>query len=120
MDSWFGATDVGKGENYGELPAPFQLVLGTVSEGDTFKVGDLGITVKESASNAVWDSKTGIVFGDVTENSQTKTRAIRYIGQGVGNIPVSTTQKPKVDWGRWNGISCLTSGLTLKYNYWYY
>ena len=107
-----------KGENPGDLPAPFifKHINGstelTISEktSKTFKVGGLEITVggakSKSLTGVTWDSKTGMVTAKVGGASD--YTPIPYTGTSIGAIPVGGTTT--LDLG----------GGTLTYHYWYY
>lgn len=99
---------IGKGENYGDIPAPFVCNLGNVAIDQVCKVGDLQVTIKEAATNTKWNSKTGIISGIVTENEVTKERPLAYTGNALGAIPVG------------NGLTVEPATATLEYYYWYY
>ena len=121
---WQGASGLSsssntcKGENPGDLPAPFVFKHGskttdfTIRENDsrTFQVGNLKITVggngSKSLTGVTWDSKTGMVSAKVDGASD--YTPIPYTGTSVGGIPVGGTTAL----GLYNG--------TLKYHYWYY
>ena len=102
-----------KGENYGDIPAPFILtdtngVAANTSK--TYKITeDLQITVggtgQAAMSNIIWDSKTGIVSARI--GTSEKNATISYTGNSLGGIPVG-------------GCTPVLNGATLQYHYWYY
>ena len=106
------------GENPGDLPAPFIFKHNdgttdiTINENtsETFKIGDLEITVggvgSKSLTGVTWDSKTGMVSAKVDGDSD--YTPIPYTGTSTGAIPVGGTTTLDLNGG------------TLKYHYWYY
>ena len=122
-----GLTDTSpcRGENPGDLPAPFimrapKTITAETSAELTFEVGELEITIPAKTAtkqeygsfrythyNSIeWDSKTGMVSAEVNG----KRIAIPYTGNSLGGIPVGGI--PSTD------ISI--NGGTLEYHYWYY
>ena len=102
------------GMNRGEKPSPFIIKLdGTVTAGTTIKVANNIITIKEDCQNVEWNSKTGLVVGDVG----TVRRGVRFTGQSICELPLLDTA-PNDD----NYIT--TSGdktkLSIDYQFWYY
>lgn len=102
--------------NHGDVPAPFVAKLSsvTIEEGKPFilRVGDNEIEVLEDCDNFEWDSRTGMVSGEVTiTGSSTKVRRpIDYSGTSCGAIPATGTQ-------------ITLSGLKasqVQYKFWYY
>lgn len=105
-----------QGENYGDIPAHFiYSIEGTFSEGHEFKIGKESIVIQEYCKHIKWDSKTGIVLSKplTRTNSGDKEgseRPIRYTGNSLATIPVSTNSTES---------TVPTEGI-LIYNYWYY
>ena len=105
--------DANKSYNYintGELPAPYIVTLtGSVKANDYVVIAGNKITFKEDCTNVEWNSKTGLVVGEV---GGTK-RAVHFIGQSIHRLPV----------GNSNTIAySLTDGatFTIDYQFWYY
>lgn len=98
------------GVNRGEAPAPYIVTLtGSVKANDTVTIAGNTITFKEDCSNVEWNSKTGLVIGDVGGTR----RAVRFTGQSIHRLPV----------GNSNTITYnLTGGATfaIDYQFWYY
>lgn len=93
----------GNGENYGDVPTPFIYSQSNVGL-DKISIGELAsITVLEKCTNLSWDSKTGLVTGEIDGIR----RPINYSGNSLATIPVG------------NNILTNLDG-TLTYNYWYY
>lgn len=117
------STNVGTGENPGDIETPFVLKYNSINSQTTFAVGDLAITIPATAenplSNIIWDSKTGIVSAKI--GNSTENVPISYTGNSLGGIPVDGVG---TRWGRRHGDSpnytYNTSGITLNYHYWYY
>ena len=98
--------------NYGDVPAPFIDKLGSISANTTLRVGEYEIKVLEGCTNFEWDSRTGMVSGEVniTGSSTKVRRPIDYSGTSCGAIPATGTQ-------------ITLSGLKasqVQYKFWYY
>lgn len=80
--------------NHGDVPAPFVAKLSSVSENTTLRVGEYEIKVLEGCDNFEWDSRTGMVSGEVniTGSSTKVRRPIDYSGTSCGAIPATGTQ----------------------------
>lgn len=79
-----------KGENLGDLLAPFKLIIpdsATIKKSMYVRVGDLTIQLEESVKGLQWDSKTGIVSGIISASAR---RPISVTGNTIGGIPTST------------------------------
>lgn len=93
------------GENYGDLPANFVFTKTQVAANTTILIGGIGeITILEECNNLEWDSRTGLVTGEIDESR----RPVAYSGNSLIEIPVGE-----------NAIS-VSDDETLTYNYWYY
>lgn len=110
-----------KGENYGDLPAPFLLSCSSNITSETvFAVGDLEITVPATGDNPLkeleWDGRTGTVSAKI--GNSTKRVPISYTGNSLGDIPIDGVDNK---WGIKNSDGTYnTSNITLNYHYWYY
>ena len=131
------------GENPGELPAPFVLIINAeVTAGTTITVGDASIQIKQTYSNIEWDSRTGIVKSKDT--NLLKDSLVEYSGMSIATIPVggidisritikqkSGKETPgdyRISEGKWQYLG--TDGtewnddkekkVYLNYHYWYY
>jgi hypothetical protein len=66
------------------MPSPFIFKEGNnpviFSKNSILKIGELQIKLLEVCTNLNWDSRTGLVTGDVTANASTKNRPIKYTG----------------------------------------
>lgn len=119
------ATDAGllatpkHGENYGDMPATFVYKNEQVSAETEISLGNIGkITIHEDCTNLRWDSKIGLITGDVQVIAEdtsgnagitTINRPIYYSGDSLVTIPI----------GKENNIT-LSEKEELEYNYWYY
>jgi hypothetical protein len=138
-----------KGENLGDLPAPFELIVPddiTIKKNRYVKVGNLTIQLEEKVTGLQWNSKTGIVSGIVGASAR---RPILVTGNTVGGIPTSTINTSSIasrcevkiyesaskdntddyqindsgNWERYNNVDeweTPDSAPSLKYHYWYY
>lgn len=100
-----------QGENFGDIPAHFVYINNKgVSANTPIKIkinnDEIKITLQEDVPNLTWDSKTGIV----TKNDGGKIIPIKYTGNSLATIPVSTDSIE----------STVPAEGTLTYNYWYY
>lgn len=95
----------GRGENYGDIPAPFVVKQKIAVANSTFKVGDNEITILEDG-DITWDSRTGLI----TKEVDGKQVPIPYTGKSYGTLPVGDN----------TGALTLPTGSTIEYNYWYY
>ena len=94
-DEWKDGTQLSTnfilGENRGQMPSPFVFKEGnntvTLSKNSILNIGALQIKLLEVCTKIKWDSRTGLITGDVTANASTKNRPINYTGQSYGNIP---------------------------------
>ena len=111
--------DVCKGENPGDLPAPFIIrITGSVPAGSTITVNDNTITTKQACYYLEWNSKTGIIKG-AASNSATATKApIDFIGNSCNTLPVGTENSISAVVG--GTVLSIGSRLTISYHYWYY
>lgn len=131
------------GLNPGDIEAPFKFIMSKelqVKIGDSLRLGELVITIMENAQSVVWDSRSGLVTGDVNGVH----RPIRFEGKSYGGIPVGGIDPIKVP----KSISYATKGednqiitycsnrykyvgdtlvtayqdppFSIEYNYWYY
>lgn len=104
-----GLTNAVVGDNAGDIPAYFTIeASGTIPVNTNFKIGDKMISTRQECSLFKWDSRTGLVTGKVTGN--TNITPIEYTGDSLATIPVGGIEQDKIT---------LQNG-TLKYNYWYY
>lgn len=137
------------GKNLGDLEAPFVVKTKTnltIKANDRLKVGTLEVTILEEAKDLVWDSKTGLVVGEVNEVSRVNgeiievTRVIRTSGRSYGTIPVGEMFSKEIAYYTTNAagdevvyyIDKTRKGMTptvvpqaqmpfsIEYNYWYY
>ena len=119
-DEWeaaSGLTDtVSIGENPGDLPAPFIVTCTKGISLRELKVGECKITLQESCHNLRWDSKTGLVTGELIQNDPSTRRAINYTGNPIGAIPVGGISKDDINLAH-NEVGNVAK---LSYNYWYY
>lgn len=90
--------------NRGDVPAPFVFTISTLPINKTLSVGPFSIVIHEDCSNIIWDSRTGIVKGQVGDT----VRPVSYSGNGCVALPVSST------------AGAVTSGGKLSYHFWYY
>ena len=133
-----GLTEHEDGKNPGDLEAPF--VIKTKADlaikiNDRLKVGSLEITILEEAKNLVWDSKTGLVTGEINDI----TRVIRTSGRSYGAIPIGEMSFEEIAYYTTNAAGgeviyyingtrkgTTSTGMpqatpfTIEYNYWYY
>ena len=99
-----------KGENKGELPAPFVLIKnGKTSKDTEFRVGEAWIKVLVDCQDLNWDSKTGLVTATMA-SSTTEKVVIPCLGEPIGAIPIEGLSEDELT----------LSGATLTYHYWYY
>lgn len=91
--------------NPGDLPAPFVVSVPSVTSEQILSVGSCSIKVLETCLYLTWDSKSGLVMGEIGGIR----RPINYSGQGIGYIPVTDV-----------AISCSIGGGEISYQYWYY
>ena len=92
------------GDNLGDLPAPFKVKKSdTTNMNTSFTVGENTITIKESAVDLEWDSKTGLV----TSLVDGKRVPISYTGTSYGTLPTGSN-------------ALILNGATIEYDYWYY
>jgi hypothetical protein len=101
-------TNLCKGENCGDLPAPFVVTVESVSANTTLKVGTVQITIPEACTSLQWDSKTGMVIAK--PSGQSKQVPINFTGNSCGAIPVGGITSSTID----------IKGGTINYHYWYY
>jgi hypothetical protein len=122
-DQWSVASgiedyDPCRGENPGDIPAPFfysKPQSSTTTAGTTIKVGRAEITVTLDTIGLQWDSKTGIVSGLVSG----VRKPVPYTGNSLGAIPVGGLTGSSN--GRTPPSTTLSlNGGTLDYDYWYY
>lgn len=134
-----GLTEHKDGDNPGDLEAPFVVKTRndlTIKVNERLKVGALEITILEEAKNLVWDSKTGLVTGEINGI----TRVIRTSGRSYGTIPVGGVSPKEIAYYTTNleggeviyYIDRTRTGMTpptvpqaqmpfsIEYNYWYY
>lgn len=66
------------------MPSPFVFKEGnntvTLSKNSILNIGALQIKLLEVCRKIKWDSRTGLITGDVTANASTKNRPINYTG----------------------------------------
>lgn len=102
-----GLTDTASictGENPGDIPATFVLSkTGKVTKDTSFTVENT-IKILEDCVNLEWDSKTGIVSGEVNG----ARRPLHYSGTSTCCISVNGAK------------NIYLNGATLNYHYWYY
>lgn len=108
MESAYTTDTICKGENPGDLPAPFVVTVSSVSENTTLKVGTVQITIPEACTNLQWDSKTGMVIAK--PSGQNNQVPINFTGNSCGAIPVGGIASSAID----------INGGTINYHYWYY
>ena len=98
-----GITTHEDGMNPGDIPAPFVLeVKGDVRANTDLVVGDLKVTILQDCSNLKWDSKSGLITGDVTDdNSDSTNIVIYYSGTSYGTIPVGGIDIENIYLGSW-------------------
>jgi hypothetical protein len=109
------------GLNYGDLPAPFELSCNTttaVTNGTTITVGENSVTILETCpagSRFMWNSQTGAI----TAIFNNKRRAVKFSGNSLITIPV-TTDNEAIQF-KVNG-TLINSNVNwnIKYHYWYY
>lgn len=133
-----GLTEHKDGDNKGDLEAPFVIKTKaglTIKANDRLKVGNLEITILEKAENLVWDSKTGLVNGKISEAS----RVIYTSGRSYGTIPIGGVSPKEIAYyttnaagdevvyyidGTREGVSPTEEPqaipFSIEYNYWYY
>lgn len=133
-----GLTEHEDGDNHGDLEAPFVIKTKadlTVKPNERLKVGSLEITILEEAKNLVWDSKTGLVTGEINSI----TRVIRTSGRSYGTIPIDGVSPKEIAYyainaagdevvyyidGTRKGTTSTgmpkTTPFSIEYNYWYY
>lgn len=111
-----------RGENLGDLPAPFKLVAkNAVAKGTKYHVGTFVITIHEDCAGFVWNSATGLV----TIETSMGPRVILTSGDTCATIPVSDNGSvvnikiEKPDTTILQGNDCFGE-IELNYNYWYY
>lgn len=92
--------------NPGDVPAPFVVNKESIAAKTAISVGGCSIKVLEDCTDLTWDSKSGLVTGTVNG----KTRAIRYQGNSIGAIPVTSTPLTLINLDFDN----------VTYQYWYY
>ena len=103
------------GENRGEMPAPYIVTLtGSVKVNDYVIIAGNKIIFKENCSNVEWNSKTGLVVGDVGG----VRRAVRFAGQSIHRLPITDATTNFANYITYN----LTDGATfaIDYQFWYY
>lgn len=141
-EQWQFASNLTKhkdGDNPGDLEAPFVVKTKaniTIKANERLKVGNLEIIILEEAKNLVWDSKTGLVIGEINE----MTRVIRTSGRSYGTIPIGGVSSKEIAYHTTNAaggevvyyIDGTRKGMTptvvpqaqmpfsIEYNYWYY
>lgn len=108
MGNIYTTSTICKGENPGDLPAPFLVTVSSVSANTTLKVGTVQITIPEACTNLQWDSKTGMVVAK--PSGQNKEVPINFTGNSCGTIPVGGITSSAID----------IKGGTIHYHYWYY
>ena len=109
MESIYATNTICKGENPGDLPAPFVLTKsGSVAANTTFEVGTVTITIPKACFDLEWDSKTGMVIA-ATSSGGTKA-PINFTGNSCGAIPVGGLSSSELE----------LNGGTINYHYWYY
>lgn len=134
-----GLTEHKDGDNPGDLEAPFVVktkVGLTIKANERLKVGNLEVTILEEAKNLVWDSKTGLITGEINE----ATRAIRTSGRSYGTIPIGGVSPKEIAYYTTNTaggevvyyIDKTRTGMaptvvpqtqmpfSIEYNYWYF
>lgn len=134
-----GLTKHKDGDNPGDLEAPFVIKTKadlTIKANERLKVGSLEITILEEAKNLVWDSKTGLVTGEINDI----TRVIRTSGRSYGAIPTGGVSPKEIAYYTTNAagreviyyINGTREGMfpttvpqaqmpfSIEYNYWYY
>ena len=110
------AAGVCVGENPGDLPAPFIVTCTKGISLKELKVGECKITLQEACHNLKWDSKTGLVTGEIIQNDPSTRRAIKHTGNPIGAIPVGGISESNIDLAH----NVAGNAATLSYNYWYY
>jgi phage-related protein len=108
----------GNGENYGDVPTPFiysqdsvglsetiELAVNVITDASATTEQLASITILEKCSNLSWDSKTGLVTGEINN----VRRPVNYSGNSLATIPVGN-----------NALINSNETGTLTYNYWYY
>ena len=76
--------------NNGDIAAPFKVELPNMTAGTLLQVANNEITVLEDCANFIWDSRTGMVSGEVYVSStsyERYRRPIQYSGLSCGTIP---------------------------------
>ena len=104
--------------NHGDLPAPFIVDYPeTIEAGTTLTVANNSITLVEDIYGLKWDSKTGLVLGKKT--SDTEYVPVPYTGKSFGAIPVNDVAAIYL---QKKGEEVLTSldSQYLNFQYWYY
>ena len=99
-----GITTHKDGMNPGDVPAPFILeIADTVPKNIDLIVGDLKVTILQECSNLKWDSKSGLITGDVLKEGDTKptNMVIHYSGTSYGTIPVGGVKIEDLYLGTW-------------------
>lgn len=122
-DEWAAASGLTNapviGENFGDLPAPFELSTQQAIAKDTvLSVGNQSITILEDcaqSSDFVWNSRTGTV----TALFSGKRRAVNFSGNSLATIPV-TAGNSLTEFKVGTEVINDSTYWTIKYHYWYY
>ena len=102
-----------EGQNFGELPAPFIATLkGAAVKNTTITIAGNTITILEDANNVQWDSKNGIITGEVDG----VRRAINHKGYTLSTLPVYKEIPPI----NYITTSANKANLSIDYQFWYY
>lgn len=107
------------GINRGEKPSPFIAKLsGSVVANTIIKVADNKITIQEACSNVEWNSKTGLVTGEVNS----VRRGVRFSGQSICELPLAKEIPDKAEGETLEYIDTTgtKANLTVDYQFWYY
>ena len=107
------------GINRGEKPSPFIAKLsGSVAANTIIKVANNKITIQEACSNVEWNSKTGLVTGEVNS----VRRGVRFSGQSICELPLADEVPEKAEGETLEYIDTTgtKANLTVEYQFWYY
>lgn len=122
-DEWAAASGLTNspiiGENFGDLPAPFELsTKKEIAKNTVLSVGNQSITILEDCgqdSDFVWNSRTGAV----TALFSGKRRAVNFSGDSLATIPV-TAESGITEFKAGTQVINNSTDWTIKYHYWYY
>lgn len=93
------------GMNPGDIPTPFVLEIeGNVSANTDLVVGDLKVTILQSCSNLKWDSKNGLITGNVELDGKLTNIVVQYSGTSYGAIPVGGVEIEDIYLGTWRKV----------------